>query len=100
MGFIDFPIYVKGRAREALQKAINERGLRSESVRSLKFCWELIIGRISERFMRVYEEYAEMTRVLQKVDRNISYNRYGHCVTYCNAEAKRIIRQMFGRAWT
>jgi hypothetical protein len=99
MGFIDFPVYVRGRAREALRKAIIERDLKQESVSSLKDCWELIIYRIAERFLAVYEKTAEMYEGLQKVDRSISYNRYGHCVSYCDSEVKRIIKQMFGRAW-
>ena len=99
MGFIDFDIYVRGRAREALFKAIEERGLRAESVKDLKDCWELITRRIAKRFMIRYEKMREMCEGLQEVDPRVSYNRYGHCVTYCNLEAKRIIKDMFGRAW-
>jgi hypothetical protein len=99
MGFIDFDIYVRGRAREALFKAIEKRGLRTESVKSLKNCWELIVRRISERFMAEYEKWKEMAEGLRKAGLEIGYNRYGHCVAYCDTEAKKVIRDMFGRAW-
>lgn len=99
MGFIDFDIYVRGRAREALQEAIKERGLCRDTIVSLRDCWELIIGRITERFAAIYDERVETLGIWRNHFPGISYNRYAHCVCYCRREAKRIIRQMFGRAW-